>query len=361
MEKFYIKAEMATNTHRDYYKNRHVSTANQKAELFEVRSDERQYFGPTRSAWEFDVSPERDMYEVKCKTTGMMAKDMSKSLYLSLPMNPEIISFGDEAYPMMINMADTMAWHLPFDRENPDDSLSGYHCIKGGMEQLIKKIVEQLSNCERISLHKNANVTLIKETNDQFKVKTEDGSIDEIRCRRLILACNERGINYISWSSPYTRNTQFQRLFSKINHVKAVKIFLTYRTPWWEQRGLVTGSLHTDLTVNEITAFGSRGKTSDYATLLAAFTYCNTEIFEGLNISVYPRFENKVGMIPEEVKPSQLLVDYVQKQLSRIFGEQVMFCLYHSVIFSMISGKIGKNLETMKNLGETTNPESKQV
>mgnify|MGYP001791035342 FL=1 len=322
-EELYIKAEMEMSTPKNYYRNQHVSTAGELMSLFHVKDDEQRYLSQSNLLPNINVPACGDVYEARCPKTGMLAKDMSAALYYSLPMNPELPSaaIAGKAYPLTISMADTLAWDLPFQSdEGQSTELSGYHCIKGGMELLVKRLVEHLETNPKVKLVKSFPVTSIHESVGEYTIGSNAYPDISYSAQKMILACNASGAKYISWNSPFCRNTHLQRLFSKVNEANAVKLFLTYKTAWWEEAGLISGSLSTDLTIHEVTAFGSRAKSPEYATLLAAFSYCKTEIFHGLNQPSYPRYVNTAGHIPANLQPSQLLVDYVQRQLKKIFG-----------------------------------------
>lgn len=277
---------------------------------------------PSPVAEAFTIPSDRNFFEAKCHKTGMFAKDMSEALYKSLPMNPGILNeCGDDQYPLTLSMGERLAWTNLFQSATDTHPLAGYHCVKGGMETVITKLVSDLKNSPRVKLHTSTRVTAIKEGREWFSIGTEDAPSTNVSAKKLILACNGRGAEYITWNSPHIRTTQLRRLLDLVRATKGIKVFLTYEKPWWEEKGLICGNLQTDLTVKEVTAFGSRGKSSEYATLLAAFTYNHPEIFWGMNQPHYPRFINRVGDVPDELVPSEILVNYVQKQLGKIFGK----------------------------------------
>ena len=321
IEKFYHKEEIQKNDHRNYFKNQHVKGVEETAKLFSVADNELPFFTPTDRPVFGVFPPDGSPFEAMCGNTGMLLRDMSRALYLSLPMNAEIMNYGDGLYPMKISVADKVAYHNLFQPDYSDNPLAGYHTIIGGMEQLIHRLLKDLDENPRVTLKASFWVTSIVEEDDKsFTVSSESITSGRVKGSKLILACNRLGIQQISWTSSYNRATPLHRLISRVQPCQAVKLFLTYDKAWWEEKGLFCGSLQTDLAVKEITAFGSRGKSSEFATLLAAFTYVHTDIFAGLNMPHYPKFINKVGNVPPNLIPSQLMVDYVHKQLQKVFG-----------------------------------------
>lgn len=290
--------------------------------LFSVNDEDKAYFRPCMGDHAVTKTSDGNVYEARCNKTGMFAKDMPGSLYVSLPMNSKILYDPFDLAPMSLSVGDRVGFLNMFEQQpgNETSHLAGLHGIKGGMEQVIIKLVADLERSSNVQLQVSANVTTIKESSQKFEIVPESSHIAPIRAKKLILACNGRGIEYLSWNSPYPRATQFRRLINRVHIAKAIKLYLTYEAPWWEEKGLISGSMMTDLPMNKVTAFGSRGKSSNYATLLAV-TYANTAIFDGLNQQHYPRFENKVGDVPTDLIPSKLLVDYVQKQLHKMFGK----------------------------------------
>ena len=320
IERFYDANEVKSNTHSDYYKNKHVKNIDELARLFSVKKEELPYFTPSTVPPAITHSADGNPYTATCNITGMYLKDMSRALYQSLPLNPEIVACFDDHYPLSLSYGDQLAWLNLFSADGEDNPLTGYYTIKGGMERLIDALVNDLQNNSKVTLKTDARVTMVEEQSSSFIISTEKATEQPAKAQKLILACNGCGIEQISWNSKYHRTTALQLLISRTLPAYGIKLFLTYDRAWWEDKGLICGSLFTDQTIQEVTAFGKRGKSENYATLLAAFTYVNTEIFYGLNQKRYPRFVNKAGDIPADLVPSQLMVEYVHQQLKKIFG-----------------------------------------
>lgn len=320
IEPLFIKKEVQENKFIGYFNNQRVCDNEDLVKLYSVKKEEYPYFTPAGAPVAADLPVDGNTYAAKCKMTGMLLRDVPRSLYHSLPMNPDLLSYIDDHYPLSLTVADDLAWLSLFPAGNDTNALARYHCIKGGMDTLISSLITDLQTSSRVVLRTAACVTKIDEKSDTFKVSFENNIFPQVSGKKLILACNGRGIEHISWNSPYSRTTDLQRLISRTTPAQGIKLFLTYDRPWWEENGLICGTLTTDQTIKEVTAFGSRGKSESFATLLAAFTYTNTEIFDGLNQQRYPRFVNRVGNIPEDFDPSQLTVEYVHRQLQKIFG-----------------------------------------
>ena len=225
----------------------------------------------------------------------MYLKYMSTALCQSLPMNPELVACFDDHYPLSLSYGDQLAWLNLFPADGEDNPLAGYYTIKGGMERLINVLVNDLQNNSKVTLKIDTRVTLVEEQSSAFIISTEKATEQPTKAKKLILACNGCGIEHISWNSKYHRTTTLQRLISRTLPAYGIKLFLAYNRAWWEDKGLICGSFFTDQTIQEVTAFGKRGKSENYATLLAAFTYVNTEIFYGLNQRRYQTSQIKQG------------------------------------------------------------------
>lgn len=318
-EKLFKDDEEKANTHLGFFKNESVKDFEHLKKLFSVKEKDLPYFPAAKLPKDIRMPANDDYYEAEVGETGQLAKDMSTSQYLSLSLNPEVALCTP--YPMTVSLANIELYQKQF--EMKDEAMVGYYTVSGGMELLTRQLVSELKHLN-VKLYNNHAVSRIDEAEGSFRVLVEDGDL-ELAAKSLVLACNAQGIRRISWHSSRNRTTQLESLFSKLVPMPAVKLFLTYERPWWEERGLVSGTISTDLPIAEVTAFGSSGKDSRFATLLASFTYKATEIFEGLNLPHYPRFINTFGAVPNLLLPSQLLVHYAHDQLKVVFGKLSVF------------------------------------
>lgn len=315
-EKLFKDGEQRKNAHRDYFMNNHIRDLDHSVEVYSVKERDLRYFTPAGLPLEIKLPPNNDVYEGEVAGTEQLAKDMSMGQHLSLSQHSGVIARG-YGYPLSLTVGDTEAFDRNF--QTNDGIAAEYYTVSEGMEMVTKKLVKELSRLN-VGMYDNCTVNGVTEQEHQFTVSVEN--IDaKFTARKVVLACNREAVNTIWWNGAKNRLTQLHKLFSKVIPIPGVKVFFTYREPWWEQAGLVCGTLCTDLPITEVTAFGTRGKSSKYATLLAAFTYLGTEIFEGLNLSRYKRFVNSCGDIAPELIPSQLLVNYVQDQLKVVFGK----------------------------------------
>ncbi|KAF6041501.1 IL4I1 [Bugula neritina] len=320
IEKFYKAEDSAKNTFTGYFRNHKVKDLNDLKRIYDVHEQDMPYFVPANSGIDIKVPENGNVFEGTIGNTELLAKDVSQACYLSLSNNAEVLSKGDDNYPLSMSMTNLTSYLQKYNHTDKTHPLAGYHCIKGGFESLIAELLAKLNQMPQVTLLKNSMVVGVDEDRTGFYVSTENGKPRSIIGKSMVLACNARGIELISWNGPHFRNTQFQRLFSNLEKVIAVKVYLTYQTAWWEDYGLFSGSIETDLPIKEITAFGQRGKVNGFATLLAAFTYLNVEIFEGLNQASYPRFKPVVGDVPQELLPSQVF--------GRLCPEATASCLW---------------------------------
>jgi len=302
-----------------FYKNTPIHCEDDYKKLFSLNQSDLPYLNP--EDYDFQVKPPRNgnLFAGTVGETGQKAKDMSLRQYYSRASNSEILARGFMLHSMDFSVADTVTFAKQYKVTDKSDVLGQTHCIKGGMVKLIRKLVSMLEKLENISLVRKAMVMEVSESRSKFKVVT--ASTESFTGKKLILACNKEGIEWIAWSHPVKRNAELKKLLVKTKALKATKVFLTYSDAWWEKLGLGSGTFGTDLPISCVTARGSHGKKGGYATLMAAYTYMCSDVFEGLNQSTYARFQPSSGNVPCEYLPSQKLVDFVQDQLCTVFGE----------------------------------------
>lgn len=330
IEKLFSDDEIKASTHLGHYKNERVKDFGHLKSLFSVKEKDVPYFALANKPRDIRLKANGDYYEAEVGDTGQLAKDMSSSQHASLSGNSKVATSGSGLYPMTISVADIELWEKQFEIKH--EAMVGYCTVSGGMELVPRQLVSELRRLN-VKLYNNHTVNRIDEVEGSFAVGVENKEL-ELVAKSLVLACSGQGIGRISWNSSHNRTTRLQSLFSKVIPMPAVKLYLTYDRPWWEERGLISGDVATDLPIAEVTAFGSRGKDSQFATLLATFTYKATEIFEGLNLPRYPRFVNSVGEVPSDLLPSQLFVNYVQDQLKIVFGmSSVVYGTYFNLLY----------------------------
>lgn len=314
-------------TAKNYFRNKHVSAADELRALYSVGDVDAPYFFPfSDTEPDFEFSADGNPQNSRIISSGRLAKDMTVSEYISLSNNASMFTRGHPMVPDTLTMANAIITS-GYSKSGVSLCVEGEKVLSlaGGMEEVTKALVRILSESLNVSLHSNCPVNRIEEAaSDDFTVI----SLDEeavckisVRCKKIILACNGRGMDYITWISKYNRTTQLQKLIGQVERGKSFKIFLTYKSFWWEKLGLPSGTLLTDLPIRSVSSFGDRGKNCVYATLLASYSLKNIEIFEGLNNERAEKYLNKVGDIPQDLTPSKGLVDYVQKQLKSVFGK----------------------------------------
>ena len=322
IEKFYQWQEGWVNEPKHYHRRQHVRNMEELRRVYSVEDKDLPYFG-FFGGWKDVIFPD-DGHSVDSTigATGMLARDTSLSLYTTLSQNSEVFSCGVPFLPGTISALEVAMWSKQHPLPDDPRPLARPHCPVSGMEQIIKSIVESLREFPNVKLHTKSPVYRIEETDGGFRVICHAGDGRRvIETKKVILACNARGMELITWISPENRTTALQQQLSRVNRTPCFKIFLTYSTPWWQSSGLYYGDAHTDLPLGQVIAFGTRGTRGGYSTLLAAFTFRHKELFEGLNHRGAARFENKVGDVDADLIPSRRLVDYVHKQLSEMFGE----------------------------------------
>lgn len=319
---FQPRDDIPANTAPSFYRNKYIKTQKELRELYSVRKEDIPYFWLSGEARDIILPEDSNFMKARPGCTDQLAKDMSVSQYLTMSGNVELLNLGDPHYPTTISLADESAFQSQFLKSEAPHPLKGYHCIKGGMERLPEALVASLQKQPKVRMYKNRRVARIYESADGYSLQcvSDTGSPRHIKCKKVILSCNGHGIENISWTGTSNIDFRLRALLSKVSKVRGFKIFLTYQSSWWNSAGLHSGHVNTDLPLGEVLAFGQRSEGTKYSTLLAAFTYLNPEIFEGLNHPDAERFQIKVGNVPDDVLPSKRLVEYIQRQLSAVLG-----------------------------------------
>ena len=117
-----------------------------------------------------------------------------------------------------------------------------------------------------------------------------------------------------------------EKLLGKTFPLQAVKVFMTYRTAWWEDYGFHQGAINSNMLVNQTIAFGCYAVRGGYATILVTYSLRIVEDFQELDRPHHHRFENECGEIPESLVPSTILVDHCVQQMCQLLGMSYSLC-----------------------------------
>lgn len=248
--------------------------------------------------------------------TGQLAKDVTVAQYLLQTGNSELLNLSWSFYPpndWQLAVAESKIGLITKDW--------GSVCmVEGGFESVIGAIVSALQEKKNVEMKLNHRVETISENNCGFAIAA--GANGEHSGRKVIYACSEVGLRQIQLKSNFARQPKIQRLLSKVDCLPAFKIYLTYERAWWEDAGIFQGIVMSDLPIHCVMAFGEKGKTDSYATLLASYSHRLLELFHGLDLAPNERFANKSGDVRSEMVPSKLLVKYVHNSIKGIMGKQ---------------------------------------
>ena len=277
-------------------------------------------FHDSSATFDVDIPKNGDLSMAHTRHTGELLKDTTLASYLMQCKSSKLLNFNMTSHPNVVNTMDICVAQKMLS----NDGSASLQTIEGGFSDLIARIVSSLSSMASVELCLNRRVNSINEVGDAFSVmsaNTEDKVTDYNSCKQLIYACGIQGLEYIGFS----RWREIRELTMNVRKMEGFKLFLTYENAWWEQHGLHNGVILTDLPNWLTMAFGEDGKSSTHATLLVSFTNKNILMLESLDYKNLERFKNKEGNVPEELTPSQTLVDFMQGQLQLMLGKQFKF------------------------------------
>jgi monoamine oxidase len=91
-----------------------------------------------------------------------------------------------------------------------------------------------------------------------------------VRAQALVLAMPRRGLECLDQDNFFFREDALQQGLRSVKGIDAVKLFLAYPDPWWEQVGVVKGRSTTDLPLRQLWYEGREERTGP-ALMLAAY------------------------------------------------------------------------------------------
>lgn len=322
--KSFNKSASQPNTFTHFMRNKRINGLKEVQENYAVADEDLQYLGQTmgslsfkESSTSYDVEiPENgDLMAARVRQTGQLLKDTTLANYLMQSKNSELLNFIMNNHPNVVHtMGICVAEQLLSKSGSPR-----LETIEGGFSDLIARIVSTLSSMTNVELKLNQRVKSIDQSGGNFLVKTINSSCksdQDYEGHKVIYACGIQGLEYIE----FPRWAGIRELTANVRKIQGFKLFLTYKRAWWEQYGLHTGAVVSDLPNRTTMVFGEEGKTATHATILVAYTNRNLQILESLDYKDLERFKNEEGEIPEEQTPSQMLVEFMQGQLKLILG-----------------------------------------
>ena len=161
-----------------------------------------------------------------------------------------------------------------------------------------------------------------------FQTRRGDQTL-AVQAERKVFSCSRTGLAAIEIISNHGRHLRIKELLSQTFPLPAVKVFMTYRTAWWEDYGFCQGAINSNMLVNQTIAFGGYAVKGGFATILVTYTWRSVEDFEELDRPHHHRFKNDGGEIPESLVPSTLLVDHCVQQMCQLLG---MFFIVREIV-----------------------------
>lgn len=206
--------------------------------------------------------------------------------------------------------------------------------MTGGFDALTTALVNELETLPNVDMRLNHSVVSVEELGAQdffVRVKLSGGQyVISFQCEKVFFACAAEGMKKIKISGNRSRQLRIEEMLGKTYSLPAIKVFLTYKSPWWEKYGFHHGEMKSNMLIKQTIAFGKAAVTDGHATLLASFTYGDLEVFEDLDGPQNPRYDNfqQFGYhIPEVLVPSRLLVEHVERQICQLFGRNAVTVL----------------------------------
>ena len=316
----FSSGESMPNSFTHYMRNQRLDGLKDIKKMFSVSDDELPYLLPTINSASFDKSAKTHDLEIpedgnhsmaSIRSTGELANSFSMASYLMMSDNSELVNFNISNHGYV-----TFPVNLCAARQEmmSKDASVGLRKIVGGFQNLIARIVSSLSSIENVELQLNQRVRQVSETNNGFGIATENL---QHTSRKVIFASGIQGLRCCDVPQPH----QIRQLTDNVRMGQGFKLFLTYKTAWWEDYGMHLGTVITDLPNQLIIAFGKDGKSDTHATLLVAYTNQLIPLIESLDCESLERFKNIEGYIAEEQIPSKILVSYLQQQLKLVLGK----------------------------------------
>ena len=272
-----------------------------------------------------DIPENGDVFWSKIKGTSQLARNVTLGKFWSELKNSFVKDFTSMDNIDFISLAAYASYYLAFNGEEIEESMRS---IEGGMDILIDELLRKLEKLSVTLVLNYAVKRIIENGKAGYTLMSNSGyNVKQTSCSKVILACGLRGVENITWVSEADRTHQIHDCTDYIHGLKAVKVFLTYKTAWWEKYGLLCGTVTTDLPIGTIMLLGNRSKLNGYATLIV-YNYNHGEMIESLNNSAEERFNNVEGDLNSEYIPSKAVVDTIHFHLQKVFSEYCCIVWY---------------------------------
>ncbi|XP_067929600.1 achacin-like [Watersipora subatra] len=315
-----VQVDDEKNVFNYFIRNKHLRTIDEVKNVFSISDSELEHasaafrldFGKPKG-FGLEVNEDGDYSTSIVQSTGQLAQDVSIAQYLLETNNSELYNLARTLFP-------PRGWPLSIAESFLNQLCKHWDVVKmvdGGYEQIIRAISSSLSTCPTVHVKHEMKVKSITEKEGLFSVKLAK---NEVSCKKVIFACSHTGLQSIRLEHQESRQEKLNHMMNKIELVPSFKIYLTYRRAWWEDGGVFEGNVTSDWPNQLCVIFGDSGQTKSYATLVAAYTYENVELYRNLDIEANKRFVCTAGDVRRELVPSKVLVDHVHKALKKIMS-----------------------------------------
>lgn len=167
-----------------------------------------------------------------------------------------------------------------------DFDVDGYQTLKGGMEALPRLLAfrSRIENgtCVIADQHEVESVTLCSDDREplfELRVKCTPSAMHRgvyyfstYRAKRVILALPKRALGEMRFIGfPESRERTFRESLDDVNGHPAVKLFLSFATPWWEPELGLKARAVTDLPIRQVYYMGEEQSPDGPALVMASY------------------------------------------------------------------------------------------
>ncbi|XP_046352980.1 L-amino-acid oxidase-like [Haliotis rufescens] len=222
------------------------------------------------------------------------------------------------------------AVHIPLSGPKGWSNNSPYKTLKNGMDHLPKSLLKAALEGQSNRLHLNRRLTKIQTLPSRkyqltFKetVTKKDGytrdkfgrkSFVKTCAKKVILALPRMALAGINWHG-FKKHRLFKRYISSVTDTPIAKIYLGFRSPWWDELNVTFSKVTTDLPLSFVLKGGVSPDTGR-AVLLVAYKDNDISYWKQLSKLGKPIR----GTIKTPYAVTTKMVAHIKRHLAEIFG-----------------------------------------
>jgi hypothetical protein len=143
-----------------------------------------------------------------------------------------------------------------------------------------------------------------------------------VRARKVVLALPQRALELVEQDNFFFREARLRSNLQSVRSVGAVKLFLAYPSPWWEEAGVTEGRSTTDLPLRQLWYWGTEaGAPGGEGPALILAAYANgaaAEYWRGLQAG--EPYADVAGDLPSPPLASRQMVMRAHAMLLEVHG-----------------------------------------